>query len=270
MNSLSLILKNAPAWASVASNRPGLALVSASPPLEGGKPSRTFHIELHISSSGGIRALEQYEHRQWPSFCLERHINPDSSFCVFYGSESKIEDDEQAALWWSHFASYINNQVYADRYKVWPQGAGLSHGDAAVEQVAMEAVADPLGWREELWQGMFRRSGWLAKKLPRISKDKTRVVNSRSPCPRGCTRKHKASRKKSCVPLECAPGSKKTHRSILRAECPNRETVEKIILHEHRRRAIEREMVQKLYQQGHRCCGTMKQCPLRDLHDNVS
>lgn len=264
MSSLSLILRNTPAWATVDSSRPGFAIVSASPQLEGGKPPRTFSIELRISTSGGIKALEQPEHRQWPSSCLERHINPDSSFCVFYGSESRIEDDEQAALWWSHLASYINNQVYADRYKVWPQGAGLSHGDAAVEQVAMEILAGPLGWKEELWQGMFRSSGWLAENLPRISKDKTRVVNSRSPCPRGCTRKHKGLRKHSC-----APGCKKTHRPILRADCPHRESVEQIILHEHRRRAIEREMVQKLYQQGHRCCGTMKQCPLRELHENA-
>lgn len=270
MSSLSLILKNAPAWASVASSRPGVTLVSVSPPLEGGKPPRTFCIELHISSSGGLKALERHAQRQWPNFCLERHINPDSSFCVFYGSENRIEDDEQATLWWSYFASYINNQVYADRHKVWPQGAGLSHGDAAVEQVAMEALADPLGWKEELWQGMFRRSGWLAKELPRLSKDKSRIVNSRSPCPRGCTRKHKSQRKHSCESQDCISGCKKTHKPILRAECTHRKAVEKIVLHEHRRQAIEKGMVQKLYQEGYRCCGSMKYCPLRDLENSTS
>ena len=212
-------------------------------------------------------ALEQSGQKQWPEFCLERHINPDSSFCVFYGSENRIGDDEQAVLWWSHLASYINNQVYAGRFLVWPQGAGLSHGDAAAEQVAMEILAEPLSWKEELWQGMFRRSGWLAEKLPRISKDGKRVVNSRSPCPRGCTRKHKGFRKPSCESLDCLPGCKKEHKPVLRAECPQRKTVERIILHETRRRRIEEDMVRKLHQSGHRCCGSMKYCPLRDLEN---
>ncbi len=270
MSSFDLILKNTPNWATVDTSRSDFARISASPPLEGGKPQTTFRLELRISASGGIKAFEQSDCRQWPGFCLERHINSDGSFCVFYRSENRIEDDEQATLWWSHLCSYINNQVFADRFKVWPQGAGLSHGEAAVEQVAMEMLAEPLGWKEELWQGMFRRSGWLAEKLPRVSKDKAIVLNSRSPCPRGCTRKHKGLRKHSCVSLECIPGCRKEHKPILRAECPHREPIEQIILHEHRRQMIEADIVQDLYRDGHRCCQSMKHCPLRGLQEKQS
>lgn len=270
MSALTLLLRNVPPWVEIEEQRGNRARITASPPLEGGKPTRDFFLELRPSSSGGVAVFEQEAKRQFPEFCLERHINPDSSFCVFYGSEHLITDDAIAEQWWSHLSTYLNNQIYAGRFEVWPQGSGLSHGDAADEQIAMEELADPLGWKEEIWEGMFRRTGWLAEKLPRISKDAKRVVNARSPCPRGCTKKHKLLRSRICEKIDCYPGCKRSHKAVLRAECPHRDSIELIILHEHRRRKMEEQIVSKLFRDGRGCCGTMKHCALRDMQERES
>jgi hypothetical protein len=182
---------------------------------------------------------------------------------VFFRSETRLSGSEQAASWWSSLCAFLNNQVYAEKHRVWPLAAGLSHGDAAGEQLAMEELAEPLGWRDELWRGMFRGKGWMSKRLPRVSKAPARVVNARSPCPRGCTWKHKGLRRDSCKTESCYRSCKKLHKPILRAECPHREAIEALILLEHRRREIEARIVEELIAEGKRCCESMNLCPLR-------
>ena len=207
--------------------------------------------------------MEQKGRRQLPAFCLERHINPDNSFCLYFESEAKLADIDAAVFWWSSLGSFVVNQVYAERYGVWPLAAGLSHGDAAREQLAMEALAEPLGWRDDILRAMFRGKGWMAQRLPRVSKSGNRIVNSRSACPRGCTRKHKLLRRKSCELSSCDPQCKKQHKMILRADCPDRTVIESLVLHEHRRRQIEARIANELIEKGYNCCGTMESCPLR-------
>lgn len=127
----------------------------------------------------------------------------------------------------------------------------------------MEALADPLGWKDDILRALFRHKGWMSQRLPRISKTRARIVNSRSPCPRGCTWKHGLLRKKSCNLKACYTDCGKQHRAVLRAECPNRTVIEALILHEYQRRKIEAQIVEKLIQDGLNCCETMKICPLR-------
>lgn len=263
MNSLQLLLQNSPPWVTIEKRWKDGAAVTASPSLASGRAEREFYLELRPSDRHGVCVMEQAERRQFPEFCLERHINPSSTFCVFFRSEARLRDPEEAAAWWSSLGSFLNNQVYAEKHRVWPLAAGLSHGDAAGEQVAMEELAEPLGWKDELWRGMFRGKGWMSKRLPRVSKALARVVNARMPCPRGCTWKHRRLRQKSCEAQSCYADCKKQHKPVLRADCPYRETVEALVLHEHRRREIEARIVAELIEEGKRCCRTMKMCPLR-------
>lgn len=267
MSSLDRLLRNCPSWVELQDSSGGIVSLIASHSLGGGKPPRAFYLELRRSPQGGIAVFEQDAKRQCPYFCLERHINPDGSFCVFYGSENKIDDDDAARTWWSHLGTYLKNQVYAEKFKLWPLASGLSHADAAVEQIEMEALADPLGWKDEILEGMFRRRGWIANNLPRVSKDISRVLNLRTPCPRGCTWKHKLLRKHSCGLEACLPDCGRQHKPILRADCPHRETIEDLVIHEHRRQRIESEIIDSLYKKGRRCCGTMKFCALRDIQN---
>lgn len=265
MRSLDLLLENRPPWTSIERRSSAGAEITASPPGAGGGAARTFRLSLRPSSKRGVCVMEQASNRQLPESCIERHINSDGSFCVFFGSESEITDQHAATSWWSSLATYLNNQRYAEKHKVWPLASGLSHGDAAHEQIAMENLAEPLGWKDDLWRAMFRGKAWIAGRLPRASKDLDRVLNVRTPCPRGCTRKHKLLRKRSCETQDCYTDCAKQHKPVLRAECPNRAVVEALVLHEHRRRKIESEIVEGLLKKGKRCCGTMKNCPLRRI-----
>ncbi|WP_350135806.1 E2 domain-associated cysteine-rich protein [Roseovarius sp.] len=110
---------------------------------------------------------------------------------------------------------------------------------------------------------MFRGKGWLADRLPRISKERDRVLNARSPCPRGCTWKHKLLHKDSCRISECYSGCNRLHKPILRMECPNRAVIEELVLREYERQRIESKIFDELRKQGKICCGSMKHCPLK-------
>ncbi len=194
---------------------------------------------------------------------LSCHINPGGTFCLEYGSEDRLGDVDAANRWWSSLESFLHNQEYAAKRGEWPLAAGLSHGQAALEQLAMEEIAKPLGWTDELLGGMFRGRGWLARNLPRVTRTLDRVVNARTPCPRGCTWKHKSLRKNSCELDSCETGCRKLHKPVLRANCPNRRIIEEIVLREHRRRAIEAAIAADLKKQKAQCCGSMKNCPIR-------
>ncbi len=262
MNTLHRLLQNVPEWASTEGREERRATVLASPSGTRAMFADGFWLSLEISKHGGVAVSEVEHKRQLPQFCLERHINPDHTFCVYFGSEYPLDNNEAAKMWWSYLGVYLRNQGYAKKRGVWPLGSGLSHGDAAHVQVEMEALAKPLGWEEDLWGAMFRGKGWLAENLPRLSGDGRRVVNVRTPCPRGCRWKHKLLRKKSCVTDKCNSGCNRLHKPVLRADCPNREVIEELVLREHARRRIESELIDSIRRDGRRCCGSMRHCPL--------
>lgn len=267
MSTLARLIRSVPTWVEVQDQRFDAVRAVATPPLQGGKQSKTFFLVLRHSARGGVSVFEQEPSRHCPGFCPERHINPDGSFCVFYGSEERISDAGGAEIWWSHLAHFLECQMFAEKRGVWPLRSGLSHGDAADHQIAMENIAETLGWGDEILEGIFRRRGWLADRLPPASKDKKMVLNSRTPCPRGCHWKHKLLRKRSCQIDACFIGCGRQHKPILRADCPNRRSVEDIVLHEHQRQKIERNAIRHFFQKGHRCCRTMRHCLLRDLEE---
>jgi hypothetical protein len=263
MNSLRLLLEDRPNWVKIENkNKDGASIVVA-PPLAGSIDPIHYYLELALTRKGGVSVREQPERRRFPEFCMERHINPGGTFCLEYGSENKLDDSNAPDRWWSGLETFLHNQEYATKRREWPLAAGLSHGEAALEQLAMEELAKPLGWTDELLGGMFRGRGWLAQNLPRVTKNLDRVVNARTPCPRGCTWKHKSLRKNSCEMDSCNSGCRKQHKPILRANCPNRRVIEEIVLREHQRQAIEAALVANLKEKKIQCCGTMKNCPLR-------
>jgi hypothetical protein len=129
----------------------------------------------------------------------------------------------------------------------------------------MEKIAEPLGWKTEVLHALFRNKSWLAGDLPRILKSKNAVANLRSPCPRGCREWHFPLRSKSCEEPACAPKCKKQHKPIIRRNCPHRVSIESLVLLEHKRRQNDHKFIGQLKARGVKCCGTMKQCPLRDI-----
>lgn len=263
MSSLAYLLNSIPHWVGVLSSSGSELRICARPPHPSGRLGRSYILEVRSGADDHLCVAEVADRRQLPATCVERHINPDSTFCLFINSSEPISSTDQAEYWWESLRIYLVNQDFAHKRGSWPIESGLSHGDAGRVQLEMEEIAEPLNWKEELLNSMFRGEGWLSGSLPRRHRRKGALVAARSPCPRGCTRKHAALRKRACELVSCSADCRRQHKSILRAECPNRDAVERLVLLEYERRAKEAELIAALKADGIRCCGTMKNCPLR-------
>ncbi len=262
MRTLTYLQDSIPQWIGVLSSTGTDLRICARPLHPSGKVGRTYDLEVRIAANDGVYVAEATDGRQLPPTCIERHINPNSTFCLFYESTKPISSIERAEYWWESLRIYLINQDFAHKFGFWPIESGLSHGDAGRVQLEMEEIAERLGWKEEVLTSMFRGQGWLSGKLPRRHKHKTTLVDVRSPCPRKCTKKHKLLRKQSCETSNCSVNCPKQHAAISRADCPNRKSVENLVLLEYQRREKEAELIATLKQDELKCCGTMKTCPL--------
>ena len=262
MRSLSQLISTIPEWVEALKVSANQIDILAMPITPSGAKGRRYTLKITQDQTGSISIFENSDSDHLPKFCLERHINADGSFCVFLNSSAPIVNDDEATKWWLSLQRYLNCQDYAHRTKLWPVDSGLSHGEAAYQQIAIEKLTEPLGWGSEVKRGMFRGEGWLAKNLPRLTKDRQMPVTKRSPCPRGCTKNHRVGGRKDCYRNNCRPDCVKSHTPVVRADCKNREDLEEIFMLEHKRREIEKKYVKALVQDGLICCGTMKNCPL--------
>lgn len=263
--SLVLLLATAPDWADATITGFGVAYLQVRPPLPSGRPGRRYQLALAMDRSGSVSVREAAIGTALPACCPERHINPDGSFCVHLHSGKPIQDTDAARLWWKSLRAFLSDQKYAERHRHWPLHSQLSHGDAAMVQLEMERIAEPLGWLEEVHIGMFQGEGWLGDRLPKIvvRKGRAYAANVRSPCPRGC----RGSCGGSSGSLPTAPSSvaaDESGRSLLRAECTERGNVEELIILEHRRRDLERNMMEQLRIAGVTCCRSMARCHLNE------
>jgi len=261
MNSLALLLKHTPSWVQLAKDGRVSAQVSCAPQKASGLIAGHYLLKLALLRGGGVSVAEDEVANHFPASCPERHINPDATFCISYGSTEPLIEAHSAIAWWEYLRMFLLHQEYARKYGVWPLEGGLSHGDAARVQEKMEELAAPLGWKEEILVGMFRGKGWLANSIPKASQRLDRLLNSRTPCPRGCTRQGDRNRSIVCRPadvdLEVTDA-----KPILRAECPNKTVLERIALLEHRRRKAQNDFLQDVCKDASECCRTMRHCPL--------
>ena len=262
MHSINQLQGVVPSWATVTKRSGECLHVTARAPMPSGAFGRDYELVIKFVGDNKVEVTENSTNGLLPRCCMERHINEDATFCLHLDSRKPILDPANAILWWNSLGDYLKHQDYSSRRRKWPIRAQLSHGEAALAQLRMEELAEPLGWQEEVLTSIFRGSGWLAGKLPRRTKDKTGLVNLRSPCPRGCRRKHHPYRLQACERQDCVEGCKKRHDPISLIDCLNRETVEELILVEYSRRQKEEEIFEALRSKGAKCCETMDGCPL--------
>jgi hypothetical protein len=267
MSAISRLENTSPDWVEIRKQTAAKLVFSANPPSRSGAPGKQSYDLVAEARKGELTVSESAPGKSLPTLCVERHINPGSTFCLFVNSETLPQSPDEAHYWWDGLKAYLQHQQYADKHGHWPIDAQMSHGVAADLQQKMEDVADELGWRADILASIFRKKCWLGGRLPRMAKGRKSLVNARSPCPRGCTRKHHLLRKFACQHVDCLPNCRKRHPPILRADCPHRQAVEKLVMLEHARREIEARMIKQLKKDGHRCCGRMKQCALRDIQD---
>ena len=230
-----------------------------------GAKARRYDVNVNQTASG-LKVSETAVSKRLPNSCVERHINPDGTFCITYAEAAKITDEQSALSWWFQLEQYLLYQEYAEKHGVWPLHAGLSHGYAADIQLQMESIATEIGVLEEVKYAIFRRDGWLGREeLAKTTRDGMRVLNKKLACPRGCRWVHDGRLPRTCRTEPCAPSCRKQHRRVVRADCRNRGHIESLILLERQRRSIENDMISDLSKKGYSCCGTMRNCPLREL-----
>lgn len=263
MRSIENLINTLPSHASIINNQRSLVEISYKAVQPSGQLTNPIQLVIRQERLNCITISEAPKHHTLPRACVERHINKNSTFCLHLDSQNPVQEHFEAINWWAGLNAFINHQNYAEKHHKWPMNAQLSHGDAANVQIAMETAGEPLGWKDEITQAIFRDQGWLSGQLTRASKDHTTLVNAKTPCPRGCTLKHPPLSKQSCMRSECKPDCTKRHNQILRANCPNKDAIEKIVLLEHIRRELETAYLDKLVKDGVTCCGTMDNCPLK-------
>lgn len=264
MNSIDQLNWVVPTWATIAKRIGNYLNVKACAPMPSGASGRTYELVIKSTKDDKAQVSECTAQPLLPKCCLERHINSDGTFCLHIDSTKPILNSDSAITWWNSLRDYLNHQDYSSRRRKWPIHAQLSHGDAALVQLKMEELAEPLAWKQELLNSLFRGKGWLANELPRRRKDHSKLVNARAPCPRGCHTKHHPYKNQACQRVKCAPGCKKRHHPILRVKCPHRALVEELVLLEHLRRQMEDNVVTELRSKGVQCCRTMDDCALAD------
>jgi hypothetical protein len=221
-----------------------------------------------IASSTGetVKAKEKSPVRL-PSFCPERHINPDGSFCLYWEGDARLEvtDESSATVWWETLYQFLRHQERAAKLRRWPTAGGWAHGDAARFQKRAIASAEGLGseFLQALLLGRLQVRAWPLLRKNRDStlrmyrdgvhiysiwSNQAQVLNRKQRC--FCQRKKgkRALRLRSCG----------THA----ADAANLAKA----IHEWKKSEI------RFWNQveGRRCCRTCERCPLADREDKDS
>lgn len=204
--------------------------------------SRTYHLELFEEASR-VFVKEAFGCQLLPKACADRHINLDGTFCLGLRAGQTVTDDVSAAEWWSKLQVFLTYQETAQDSGYWPMYAQLSHGEEAAElQLEAEEAASELGLRDVYDDALRADHGLIAKFVELINPATKRLRNGRARCV--CGRVDKRGRpllRRDCWKLgkPCLPA----------LEFRRREAVSGFW-------AVQRSA-------GVKCCGTMRDCPLR-------
>lgn len=193
-----------------------------------------------------------------PSFCPDRHINFDGTFCLGWRADnpSTIIDAEAARHWWSTVYQFLARQAVANSRKVFPGVEhGRAHGDAAQHQANAEASAACLGQafaqkvlsgeftiRKDDRPGKHRLELWLGtRRIARVSTRSKKLVGGHILCPCDAT-----------PPREIS-GCGEHARALAT-----------FILEHHNCAVADRAFLDAAVAQGYACCGTLHTCGLRE------
>jgi len=207
----------------------------------GGERTRLFHIEIR-TRRGRVVVSEQKQNSSLPSFCPDRHINDDSSFCVGYEAGHQIDDEISARSWWDQLAVFLLAQETAEESRTWPSYAFISHGDSGKAQLKAESAARSLG-QEGIYSDALRYNrGPIMLLLKLVNVKEQRLINGRAPCV--CGRKEAAGQ------------------ILLRRKC-HKLKLACIPVLEVQRRLEELRYWKGMSKKQMACCGSMRDCPLQ-------
>lgn len=120
----------------------------------------TVDFVLHVGLVGDVVTVREATGTHLPSFCPDRHINSDRTFCLGWGptAPSTVVDLTSAKEWWATVIRFLARQVIANERRRWINGPhDWAHGDAAAHQSRAETAAEALGptFIRDLQQGTF-------------------------------------------------------------------------------------------------------------------
>lgn len=159
--------------------------------------SQKFSLTIFQSNSD-IRVRETFPDHL-PSFCPERHINNNGTFCLGWsGAEDmSVYDETTARAWWARLFEFLRLQRRASNKRSWP-GKSWAHGDAAKHQHNVEKNAEILGKRfsDGLAENRFKVDLVTIESAKRsafrlyldgillytVWSDSQKVANTRQPC----------------------------------------------------------------------------------------
>lgn len=218
---------------------------------------QSYVFALDLTDNGGkISVREDPLGTLLPSFCPDRHINSDGSFCLGWGEDNpaKIHNVDAARQWWSAVVRFLAHQVSANKRRVWPgRENDRAHGVAAQYQAIAEQLSAKFGpafvndfHDDELTVSLERRRRNPRLELYRRGRLIARVfINS-------------VSLKRDRFPCPCN-GSP----SVPITQCGmHAEALAQFTAALHHWRQEECNFLKDLAARGKRCCGTLRECGL--------
>lgn len=97
-----------------------------------------LEVSAVASAAGPTLRVAEAGVRQLPSFCPERHINRDGSFCMSLEPAPVPTAFEDGRRWWESLAGYLDLQLDAMLFGDWENGNAWAHGDAGKVQRLLE------------------------------------------------------------------------------------------------------------------------------------
>lgn len=160
MKPIALLVDTLPSWAEINEQKSAKLVFTVSPPSRSGVPGTCAYDLVVTANKDGIRVSELVPGTWLPAFCIERHINPGSTFCLYLNSEQDIQSLGQAQHWWNGLQAYLQHQQYAEKFCRWPIEAQMSHGPAAEIQLKWRKwQRNSDGSRKFLLQFFAKRAG---------------------------------------------------------------------------------------------------------------
>ncbi|WP_119389882.1 E2 domain-containing protein [Taklimakanibacter lacteus] len=234
---LRLLVDCAPQWVVIEQETQDGVNLSAQAVQGSGKKGRQYRLRLSRDFAGEVE-IRECQPDLLPSFCPERHINDDTSFCLGYEAGNQVINADTGRQWWEKLRSFLLCQDTATNTGYWPDYAALAHGAAAFFQMEGEAAARQLDKLEDFRSAMHG-VGWVSDNVWQVTDDGNRLLNGRMPC--------------ICGRIDSRGGR------MLRKECRKANEPCLVVL-EARRRDAEQDFWK--LNEGKLCCGTMATCPL--------
>lgn len=107
---------------------------------------RVLQYRLRLRRSDESVYVQEEQPTHLPSFCPERHINYDGTFCLYYPAASRltVTDEVSAIAWLETLYRYLKLQERARVQRKWPNNEVWAHGNAAHHQIRASTAATAL------------------------------------------------------------------------------------------------------------------------------